>query len=155
MEKKRVETLLRIFNENKVDYILIGAFSFVAHGYARYTMDVDIMIKPTLENAKRCYKALETFGYDLQGEDTSLLMNKKVLFRDYSLLVDIHPSAAGVTFEEVWKNKKLDKVGDTPAYFASLDDIIKMKKAAGRPKDILDLENLTRLKKEKKHGKEL
>lgn len=51
----------------------------------------------------------------------------------------------GVSFEEVWKNKVKAKFGDTAVYFASLNDLIKMKRAAGRPKDLDDLKYLSRL----------
>ena len=52
----------------------------------------------------------------------------------------------GITFDEVWKNKVAAKLGETPAYFASLDDLIKMKQAAGREKDKEDLRVLEKLK---------
>ena len=55
----------------------------------------------------------------------------------------------GISFEKVWKNKVKAKLGETFAWFASLDDLIKMKRAAGRPKDLEDLEYLLRLKKRK------
>ena len=54
----------------------------------------------------------------------------------------------GVSFDEVWKNKVKAKFGNTFAWFASLDDLIKMKKAAGRPKDIEDLKYLLKLKEQ-------
>jgi hypothetical protein len=52
----------------------------------------------------------------------------------------------GVSYDDGWKNKAKSKFGDTFARFRSLDDLIKMKKAAGRPKDIEDLKYPTRLK---------
>lgn len=52
----------------------------------------------------------------------------------------------GINFEDAWKNKVRAKFGDTFAYFASLDDLIKMKRAAGRPKDREDLKYLKKLK---------
>lgn len=52
----------------------------------------------------------------------------------------------GVSFDEIWKNKVKAKFGDTFIWFASLEDLIKMKKAAGRPKDIEDLKYLLKLK---------
>jgi hypothetical protein len=73
-----------------------------------------------------------------------------VLIRQYLLEVDLHPYVKGVEFEEVWKHKVKDKIGKTNAFFASLDDLIKMKKAAGRPKDMQDLKALRMLKKRKK-----
>jgi hypothetical protein len=62
------------------------------------------------------------------------------------MIKEIHPYVKGVSFDEVWKNKVKSKFGDTFAWFASLDDLIKMKKAAGRPKDIEDLKYLIKLK---------
>ena len=53
----------------------------------------------------------------------------------------------GASFEQVWQNRVKAKFGDTFVYFASLDDLIKMKKEAGRPKDLEDLKILRRLKK--------
>jgi hypothetical protein len=66
---------------------------------------------------------------------------------------DIHPFVAGVTFEQVWRNRVRDKLGQTLAYFASLDDLIKMKEAAGRPKDLEDLRVLLKLKQRRKPDK--
>jgi hypothetical protein len=73
------------------------------------------------------------------------LRTKKVLIRQYILEVDIHPFARGVSFDEVWARRVEDRFGSTPASFASLDDLIHMKEAAGRPKDI-DLKYLRRLR---------
>lgn len=75
------------------------------------------------------------------------LLTKKILIRQYPVETDIHPYVKGISFDEVWKNKVKAKFGDTFAWFASLDDLIKMKKAAGRPKDIEDLKYLLKLRK--------
>ena len=74
-------------------------------------------------------------------------MTKKILIRQYLVETDIHPFVKGVSFDEVWKNRVKAKFGDIFIWFASLDDLIKMKKAAGRPKDIEDLKYLQRLRK--------
>ncbi len=78
------------------------------------------------------------------------MLEKKILFRQYLLDVDIHPDAKGVTFEQVWKNKIRRKVGNTFAYFAGLDDLIKMKRAANRAKDREDLKVLLEMKHRKR-----
>jgi len=62
-----IESLLRSSNEHSVEYVLIGASAFPVHGYARATLDVDIFIRPTPENARRTHAALTAFGYDLQS----------------------------------------------------------------------------------------
>ncbi len=74
------------------------------------------------------------------------LLNNKLLIRQYIVETDLHPFVKGVTFEEVWKNKVKSKFGDTEAFFASLDDLIKMKMAAGRSKDLEDLKYLEKIK---------
>jgi hypothetical protein len=65
-----------------------------------------------------------------------------VLIRQYLTEADIHPIVTGITFEKVWENKVKARFGKTFVWFASLNDLIKMKKAAGCPKDIEDLKYL-------------
>lgn len=73
----------------------------------------------------------------------------KVLIRQYLLETDIHPFVKGVVFEDIWKNKITSKIGKTKVYFPSLEDMIRMKKAAGRAKDREDLKFLKKLLKMK------
>ena len=70
-----------------------------------------------------------------------------MLIRQYALATDIHPFVTGISFEQVWKNKVKAKFGKTYAWFSSLSDLIKMKRAAGRPKDMEDLKYLIKLRK--------
>jgi predicted nucleotidyltransferase len=145
------ESLLRSLNGRSVRYVVIGAAAFPVHGYARATLDVDIFIEPTADNAERTRHALSDTGFDATDLTVDELLTKKVLIRQDVLEVDIHPFAKGVTFEEVWRNRVEDKVGDTPAVFAGLQDLIRMKEAAGRPKDIEDLKVLRKLREERQH----
>ncbi|KPK67248.1 hypothetical protein AMJ87_13655 [candidate division WOR_3 bacterium SM23_60] len=147
-----IESLLRLLNAHKVKYVIIGAAAFPVHGYARATLDVDIFIEPSETNARRCLTALKKFGYDVSVIDVEELLKKKILIRQYLVEIDIHPHVRGVTFSRVWKNKVRAKMGTVAAYFASLSDLIKMKKAAGRPKDKEDLKALRQLQKRKKSG---
>ena len=141
------ESLLRSLKEHKVKFVIIGATAFPVHGYSRATLDIDIFIRPERANAEKTLKALEIFGYDVRDVTVDELMTKKILIRQYLVETDIHPYVKGVSFEDVWKNKVKSKFGNTFVWFASLDDLIKMKKAAGRPKDIEDLKYLIKLKK--------
>ncbi len=141
------ENLLKSLNEHDVRYVIIGATAFPVHGYARATLDIDIFIEPTRKNARKARSALSEFGYDLTDVTTEELLTKKILIRQYILETDIHPFAAGVTFEQVWKNRVQGRIGNESAYFAGLDDLISMKQAAGRAKDIEDIRKLTELKR--------
>ena len=141
------EGLLKSLKEHKVDFIIIGATAFPVYGYARATLDIDIFIRPTETSAVKTLQALKKFGYDVTDIKKEDLLRKKLLIRQYAVETDIHPFVKGVTFEEVWENKIRAKFGDIFVYFASLDDLIKMKRAAGRPKDLEDLKYLKKLKK--------
>jgi predicted nucleotidyltransferase len=147
-----IEGLLRSLNDHSVEYVLINATAFPVHGYARATLDVDIFIRATLPNAQRTRRALTTFGYDLTDVTDEELLTKKVLIRQYLVEADIHPFVSGVTFDEVWSRRVDDRLGRTPTAFASLDDLILMKEAAGRPKDLEDLRVLRRLRGDPARG---
>ncbi len=140
------EKILKLLKEHKVIFIIIGATAFPVHGYSRATLDVDIFIKRERKNAQRTLDALKAFGYDMSEVTIDDLLNKKVLIRQYTTETDIHPFVKGVTFKTVWKNRVKAKIGDTFVWFASLKDLIRMKNAAGRPKDLEDLKYLKKLK---------
>lgn len=109
-----------------------------AHGYVRVTGDIDILIEPTRENAQRTLDALAAVGYDIADLTVEQVLTKKILFRQSILATDIHPSAAGITWKTAWKNKKPDIIEGIPVFVASLDDVIKMKRADNRPRDRKD-----------------
>ena len=140
------EDLLKLLKEHKVDFVVIGATAFPVHGYARATLDIDIFIRATEDNAEKTLAALKAFGYDVTDINKEDLLKKKILIRQYALETDIHPFVTGITFDRVWKNKVKAKLGDTYAYFASLTDLIRMKQAAARPKDVEDIKYLKKLR---------
>jgi predicted nucleotidyltransferase len=141
------ESLLKSLKGHKVKFLVIGATAFPVHGYSRATLDIDIFIKPEISNASKTLAALKDFGYDVSDIAIDELLTKKILIRQYLVETDIHPFVKGVSFDEVWRNRVKAKFGDTFVWFASLDDLIKMKRAAGRPKDLEDLKYLQKLNK--------
>ena len=144
-----VEGLLKSLKEHKVRFVIIGATAFPVHGYSRATLDIDLFIEPTPCNAARAREALFAFGYDMTDVTVEDLLTRKLLIRQYLVETDIHPFVKGTTFERVWANKVKSRFGRTFVWFASLDDLIEMKQAAGRPKDKEDLKFLRRLKQRK------
>jgi predicted nucleotidyltransferase len=144
------EKLLKLLNGNTVDFIVIGATAFPVYGYARATLDIDLFVRPVRENIVRLKKALLDFGYDLTDISEEDMLKNKLLIRQYVLETDIHPFVKGVTFEDIWKNRIRAKFGDTEVSFPCLSDMIRMKKAAGRAKDIEDLKYLKKIKAQKK-----
>jgi predicted nucleotidyltransferase len=143
------ERLLKLLNENKAVFLVIGASAFPVYGYARATLDVDLFVKPDIMNIKKVMKALKEFGYDLMDLSPEDFSKNKILIRQFELEADIHPFVKGITFDEAWKNRISAKFGETFVNFPSLDDMIKMKKAAGRNLDLEDLKYLIDIKKGK------
>ena len=148
-----IESLLRCLNARSAEYVVIGATAFPAHGYARATLDIDLFIRPTPDNAARVRAALIAFGYDLSDVSLEDLIQRKILIRQYVIETDIHPFVKGVRFEDVWARRVEDRLGETPTSFASLDDLITMKEAAGRPKDLEDLRVLRELRLRRSGGR--
>ncbi|MBU4149227.1 MAG: nucleotidyltransferase [Candidatus Omnitrophica bacterium] len=143
------EGLLKSLKEHKVKFVVIGATAFPVYGYVRTTLDIDIFIEPAEANAKRTWSALKAFGYDVSDIKIRDLLKKKLLIRQYAVETDIHPFVKGISFKRIWRNKIRAKFGDTFVNFPSLSDLIKMKRAARRTKDLEDLKYLTKLKRKK------
>ena len=143
------EDLLRLLNAHRVEFVIIGATAFPIHGYARATLDIDIFIRAEPKNASHLFEALREFGYDVSDIILEDLLTKKVLIRQHLVETDIHPFVTGVTFDQIWKNRVRGTYGNEMVFYASLDDLITMKEAAGRPKDLEDLKVLQTIKKKK------
>lgn len=142
-----ISQLLKLLNEQKVEFLIIGASAFPVHGYSRATLDFDIFIRPTQKNAQATLNALSQFGYDLEDLSVKDLLEKKILIRGYLVQTDIHPFVAGITnFEEIWERRISGTFEGIEVFYPDLDHIIKMKQAAGRPKDLEDLKFLKKLK---------
>ena len=127
----------------------MGATAYPVYGYARATLDIDIFIRPERLNAERALQALNEFGYDMTDVTVEDLLTKKLLVRQYAVEATIHPFVEGVTFDRVWENKVEAEFGRTTVFFASLDDLIEMKRSMGSPQDLQDLKYLMRLKEKR------
>ena len=144
------QSLLKSLNGHKVKYVVIGAVALPVHGFSRVTLDIDIFIRATSRNASRTIDALRAAGYDVSDVTVEEMLRKKILFRQYEQEVDIHPHVKGATFGGVWSRKVPNRIGTAKAYFASLNDLIRMKKAAGRVRDKEDLRVLEKLREKKR-----
>ncbi|MCX5758464.1 MAG: hypothetical protein NTU83_08170 [Candidatus Hydrogenedentes bacterium] len=141
---------MKLLSAHAVDYVVIGARAMPVHGYSRTTADFDFFIRPDRANAARVIDALREFGYDVSDLSVEDVLTYKVLLRQYALESDFHPSVTGIEFEQVWRNRVTALFRNTPTVFASLDDLIQMKQAANRPKDLEDLKFLLALRDRKK-----
>ena len=126
--------LLALFNEHKVEYLLVGGYALAFHGAPRYTGDLDLLVKAEQENAQRIMAALKTFGFGsvgLTGADFER-PNQVVQLRDPPVRIDIVTSLTGVSWEEVFSGRTPGKYGDIPVYYIGREQFIANKKAIGR-----------------------
>ncbi|HPD57694.1 MAG TPA: hypothetical protein P5294_10945 [Smithellaceae bacterium] len=136
--------LLALFNAHKVEYIIVGAYALAFHGAPRFTGDIDILVRPLQENAKKILSALEDFGFgsvnltidDFQKSDHVVQLGHP------PVRVDIVTSITGVTWEEADQGKQTGLYGDVPVFFLGKEQYIANKRATGRLKDRADLETL-------------
>lgn len=124
-----------------VEYIVVGAFAVAAHGNPRSTGDIDIWVRPTRDNAERVLTALRAFGaplFDLTVDD---LVDEQTVFQIgvAPVRIDILAGIDGVAFEDAWPRRVMADLGATKAPVLSLVDLAANKRAAGRPKDLVDL----------------
>ncbi len=142
--EKDYEEFLRLFNKNKVRYCIVGAYAVAFYVKPRFTKDMDILVKPSSENARRIVKSLHDFGFKgskLKDEDFS--KPGKIIQLGYEpVRIDVITSIEGCNFEEVWKNKKIGIYGKQKVFFIGRGQLIKNKKASGRIQDKVDLREL-------------
>lgn len=136
--------LLREFNANKVEYLIVGAHALAAHGHVRATKDLDVWVRPNSENATRVIQALSSFGAPFGDLTEGDLSRQGTIFQIGvpPLRIDVITTIDGVEFSEAWTRKFEGKFGEVPAFVLSKTDLIKNKKAAGRLQDLADAEAL-------------
>ena len=142
--QKDFKELLELFNGHKVEYMIVGSYALAYHGAPRFTGDIDIFVKPSLDNAQRILSALSDFGFGLLSLtiDDFQNPNSVVQLGVPPVRIDIMTSITGVTWQEADQGKLEGVYGDIPVYFLGREQYIANKRAIGRKKDLADLESL-------------
>ncbi len=140
-------SFIRLLNEHQVEYVVLGGYAVIVHGYVRTTGDVDILINTTEENAGKILIVMLKFGYNVYDFELSDFMQEPgcISLDRYNGKIEILTSTLGVTFNECFTNKIIVETEGVPINFISLTDLIKNKQAVGRPKDLEDVRNLKNL----------
>ncbi|MEL6546666.1 MAG: nucleotidyltransferase [Myxococcota bacterium] len=139
--------LLRALSEQSVDFVLVGAYALGVHGRPRATGDIDLLVRPSRENATRVMRALVEFGaplHDLSEED---LATPGIVFQMGlpPRRIDILTQISGVTFDQAWASKVKAPFGDQEIFVIGREALITNKRATGRAKDVVDADDLESL----------
>jgi hypothetical protein len=139
--------LLSVFNAHSVKYLVVGGYAVSFHAQPRATKDLELFIKADPANAKSTYAALASFGAPLSNITVDDLADarKFIRFGSEPVAVDILPSINGVNFDEAWARRVegvIDAKSGITAFFISKSDLIASKLAAGRLRDLADVEEI-------------
>jgi predicted nucleotidyltransferase len=136
--------MLQCLLEEKVRFLLVGAYAVAVYGYPRATKDIDIFVRATPENASSLMRALARFGAPLSDVTESDFSTEGIVFQIGSSprRIDILTRISGVDFERAYANRQTVSVEGIAVPVISLDDLIANKRATGRAQDLADLEKL-------------
>jgi len=141
------EDLLREFVEGDVSFVLVGGWAVAVHGHPRATDDLDLFVEATEENAARVFAALQRFGAPLasHGVTPGLFAQERYGYRvgRKPFLIEILTSIDGVTFGEAESSAVRVPMADFTVPVIGREELLRNKAAAGRAKDIADIEALT------------
>lgn len=161
MKLSSLEAVFRALNDVQARYLVVGGLAVIAHGYLRFTQDLDLVISLDDANIRRALRALETLGYrpkvpvpisQFADETTreSWIRDKHMLV--FQLVSDQHPTVAidvfvkePFPFDEEWQSASEHSVSPSAsARVVSLPTLLALKRTADRPHDRIDIEMLSR-----------
>jgi hypothetical protein len=141
---KDFKEFIRLLNQNKVRYLVVGGYAVAFHGHPRYTKDLDIWIWINKSNAVNLIQSLREFGFqslDLTPED--FLEPGYIIQLGYPPnRIDLITEVQGVDFDTCFESRIEAEIEDIVIFFIDLENLKKNKKAVGRHQDLADIENL-------------
>jgi hypothetical protein len=132
-------------NKSQVEYILVGGYAVILHGYTRTTGDMDVWVKKTSENYKKLKSAYQLFGAPIFSE-------KDFIESDYDVWgigkepnrIEVLNQLKGLTFEEAYPLCKVFVQNKIEVRYIHINHLIKAKEATGRLKDKNDIQQLNK-----------
>ena len=158
--------IFQVLDDTDIRYVAVGGIATILNGYPRLTGDIDLILD--LENSSNCLKALERLKsinmkprvpvdileFADKSKRESWIKDKGMVVFSLSspqfplIEVDLFVSEQ-INFDHLWRNSQIAQIQNTKIRFASIDDLITLKRIANRPKDLEDIENLLIIKENK------
>lgn len=137
-----VRLLARYLDEAGVDYALVGGYAVALHGLNRFSEDIDILVEPGDDNAKRWIAALarlpDRAARELEGESNVFALDKRYAVRiNDEFTIDVMPSAGGLSWEELEPYIEIRELDGVRVRVLNLQGLLKTKQGL-RPKDQMD-----------------
>lgn len=145
-ENPDFKELLQLLNAASADYLLVGGYAVMEYSEPRYTKDLDIWVRNSVDNSAKVYRALLEFGAPLEADTvTQETFSEDEVVYQIGIVpnrIDILTTLSGLKFENAWPNRRLSEMFGVPVNFISLGDLIANKEATGRREDTLHLKEL-------------
>jgi hypothetical protein len=127
-----------------VEFLVVGAYALAFHGAPRFTGDMDVFLKPTTDNAARFLSALSAFGFPAADLRPADIIDPQHIVQMGVEPVQIHVMSdiSGVGWDEAWAGRETGRCGSHELAFIGRTDFVRNKRAAGRLKDLADIEAL-------------
>ncbi len=143
--------------KHDVQFLIVGGYAVNFHGFRRTTGDIDLWIKPGNENKIKVLKALNELGIEqgILSQLQEMDFSKHLVFSDGEepFKIDFMTYISGVTFEEAYSEKIMTEIDELNIPFIHLNHLVLSKINTGRKKDIIDIEQLQKIKNIKKNKK--
>ncbi len=135
---------LQLLNSHQVEYLLVGGYAVGYYGYPRATVDMDVWIAISPDNAAKTVGVLREFGFDVPELSDSLFLqeNKVIRMGVPPVLLEVLTTISGVDFATCYAQRTVDVIDGVEINLISLEHLKQNKQASGRHKDLNDLENL-------------
>lgn len=138
---------INLLINHEVKFLICGGHAVGFHGYPRLTMDFDLLCEPSELNAQKIMNVLDEFGFGNAG------ITKTAFLQDGTAVtlgvqpnqIDLLTSVSKVATHDIFKNAVNGKLEEFDVLYISKDDLITCKKAAGRAKDLADVEELEKI----------
>ncbi|MCB9507451.1 MAG: nucleotidyltransferase [Myxococcales bacterium] len=138
-----------LLNSSGAEFVIVGGHAVAYHGYPRFTGDIDVLVRPSRENAQRVVTALRGFGFEVGAAEAEELAtpDRMVALGRPPNRIDLLTSISGVDFEDVWRGRIEGDLDGLQVSYIGLPELLANKRASGRQKDAADIEVLTNLRR--------
>ncbi|MEZ4301209.1 MAG: DUF6036 family nucleotidyltransferase [Polyangiaceae bacterium] len=138
--------LFAALSARAAEFLVVGGHAVMLYTQPRYTKDLDVWVRPTLENAERVHRALSDFGAPLTNVTVEDFATPGTIFQIGIApnRVDVLTTLEGLDFEHAWQARTSSTYGGVPIGVLAAEDLITNKQAVARPQDLIDVAALRR-----------
>lgn len=142
--QKDFADLCCLLNARGVEFLIVGGYAVAHHGAPRFTGDLDVLIRPAIESVEKMLSALAAFGFPADEVGAAYLLTQGKILQLGRVPVQVHimTSISGVGWDQAWASREQGVYGGVPISFIGREALIANKRAAGRTKDLADVEAL-------------